>query len=63
MKFFKFNFHFLIRPSIAGHTDGPFFCDKSLPFNPRKIDWLLGRLEEYWPNLYTDTPLESFWYT
>lgn len=49
-------------PSIAGRTDGPFFCNKTLPFNPRKLDWLLSRLEEYWPNLYTDTPLESFWY-
>lgn len=48
-------------PSIAGRTDGPFFCDKELPFDPRKLDWLLGRLEEFWPNLYTDTPLESFW--
>jgi ribonuclease T2 len=48
-------------PSIAGKTNGPFFCDKSLPFNPRKLDWILGRLEEFWPNLYTDTPLESFW--
>ena len=48
-------------PSVAGSHDGPFFCNKSLPFDPRKLDWLLPRLEEYWPNLYTDTPLESFW--
>lgn len=48
-------------PSIVGRHDGPFYCNKTLPFNPRKLDWILGRLEEYWPNLYTDTPLESFW--
>lgn len=48
-------------PSIAGKKNGPFNCDSSRPFNPRKLDWILGRLEEFWPNLYTDTPLESFW--
>ncbi len=59
----KNRFFVLTRPSIAGRADGPFFCNKELPFDPRNLDWLLGRLEEYWPNLYTDTPLESFWYT
>merc|ERR1719215_740485 len=26
-------------PSIKAKTDGPFFCNKSLPFDPKKLDW------------------------
>jgi len=48
-------------PSIKAKTDGPFFCNKSLPFDPKKLDWIMPRLEEFWPNLYTDTPFLSFW--
>lgn len=47
-------------PSIKSEI-GPQFCNRSLPFNFDNIKWLLPQLLEYWPNLYTNTPLESFW--
>lgn len=40
---------------------GPNFCNASLPFNPNAIQPILGLLLKYWPNLYTDTQIESFW--
>jgi ribonuclease I len=40
---------------------GPENCNASVPFDFNKIKWLLPILLEYWPNLYTDTPLASFW--
>lgn len=46
-------------PSIRSHM-GPQFCQK-IPFNFNNIKWLLPQLLEFWPNLYTDTPLDSFW--
>lgn len=51
---------FLIRPSIKSEI-GPVFCNKSLPFNYNLIKWLVPRLLEFWPNLYTNTPMDSFW--
>lgn len=47
-------------PSIKSEI-GPSFCNKSLPFNYNLIKWLVPQLLEFWPNLYTNTPLESFW--
>ena len=47
-------------PSIKSEI-GPAFCNKTLPFNFNAIKWLLPELLEFWPNLYTNTPLESFW--
>lgn len=46
-------------PSIKTEI-GPAFCRK-IPFNSKAIEWLLPQLLEFWPNLYTDTPLDSFW--
>jgi ribonuclease T2 len=46
-------------PSIKSEI-GPAFCQK-IPFNFDSIKWLLPNLLEFWPNLYTDTPLSSFW--
>jgi ribonuclease T2 len=40
---------------------GPSFCNKSMPFNFNSIKHLLPMLLEFWPNLYTNTPLDSFW--
>lgn len=48
-------------PSIKTEI-GPSFCNKTLPFNFNSIKWLLPSLLEFWPNLYTNTALESFWY-
>lgn len=47
-------------PTIAG-TMEPSFCDKSSPFNFDNIKWLLPSLNEFWPNLYANTPIDSFW--
>jgi len=47
-------------PSIKTEI-GPAFCNKSLPFNFDSIKWLLPRMLKFWPNLYTNTPLDSFW--
>ncbi|RMZ98041.1 ribonuclease Oy [Brachionus plicatilis] len=47
-------------PSIKTEI-GPQYCNKSLPFDFDRIKWLLPELLEFWPNLYTNTPLESFW--
>lgn len=43
------------------HKIGPSFCNKTMPFDFNRIKWLLPRLLEFWPNLYTDSPLDSFW--
>jgi hypothetical protein len=40
---------------------GPAYCNKSVPFNFNSIKHLLPLLLEFWPNLYTNTPLDSFW--
>ena len=48
------------RPSDFDHM-GPMFCNKSMGFDFDKIKWLLPRLNKYWPNLYTNTPTDSFW--
>jgi len=53
-------FLFCSRPSIKTEI-GPQYCNKSLPFNFNTIKPLLPLLLEFWPNLYTNTPLESFW--
>lgn len=50
---------FYSRPSIKTII-GPAFC-KKIPFDFNSIKWLLPELLEYWPNLYTDTSLDSFW--
>lgn len=47
-------------PSIKTEI-GPQYCNKSLPFDFERIKWLLPDLLQFWPNLYTNTPLESFW--
>lgn len=47
-------------PSVKGEM-GPSFCDRSYPFDMNKINWLASSLEEYWPNLYTNTEADSFW--
>lgn len=47
-------------PSDFDHM-GPMFCNKSMGFDFDKIKWLLPRLNKYWPNLYTNTPTDSFW--
>ncbi|CAF1081389.1 unnamed protein product [Brachionus calyciflorus] len=47
-------------PSIKTEI-GPSFCNKSVPFDFGTVKWLLPELLQYWPNLYTNTPLESFW--
>jgi len=47
-------------PSIKTEI-GPAFCNRSLPFNFDSIKWLLPQLLKFWPNLYTNTPLDSFW--
>jgi ribonuclease I len=43
------------------HKMGPLYCNKTLPFDFNRIKWLLPQLLEFWPNLYTDSPLDSFW--
>lgn len=47
-------------PSL-GDTKGPLECNKSWPFDFSKIASLQSQLMIYWPNLYNDTPLNSFW--
>lgn len=39
----------------------PSFCNKTDKFRPDLIQPIVADLEKYWPNLYTDTPLNSFW--
>lgn len=39
----------------------PTFCDESYPFDYNSIKWLVPLLLEFWPNLYTNTPIDSFW--
>lgn len=48
-------------PTQNDHPMEPTFCDKANEFDFSKIKWLLPRLERYWPNLYNNTPLDSFW--
>ena len=48
-------------PSIKTEI-GPAYCDKTRPFNFKSIEWLLPQLLKFWPNLYTNTPPDSFWY-
>jgi ribonuclease T2 len=47
-------------PSIKSEI-GPQFCNRSMPFDFNTIKWMLPRLIAFWPNLYTNTPLASFW--
>jgi ribonuclease T2 len=44
-----------------GASEGPFFCNKSAKFDPDKIKTIVDELEQYWPNLYADSPLDAFW--
>lgn len=39
----------------------PSFCNKTDKFRPELIESIVPMLEQYWPNLYSDTPLDSFW--
>ena len=48
------------RPSENGRI-GPSFCNKSLPFDFSKLKPIEAELLKYWPNLYTDTAMDSFW--
>jgi ribonuclease T2 len=47
-------------PSIKSEI-GPQFCNKTMPFNFNLVKPILDRLLRFWPNLYTNTPLASFW--
>jgi ribonuclease T2 len=47
-------------PSLRGKI-GPESCNRTLPFDYNKIKWLVPELLEFWPNLYTNTAMDSFW--
>ena len=53
-------FLIILRPSIRDEM-GPTFCNRSLPFDFDSITWILPRMLKYWPNLYTESALDSFW--
>lgn len=40
---------------------GPNYCNNSAKFNPDALQPILGRMLKYWPNMYTDTPMNDFW--
>lgn len=39
----------------------PSFCNNSWPFNPQSLKTILQALEVKWPNIYANTPENSFW--
>ncbi|XP_070577132.1 ribonuclease Oy-like [Ptychodera flava] len=47
-------------PTKSG-TEGPNNCNSSWPFNLSEIKDIQPQMEVYWPNLFTDSKLESFW--
>lgn len=49
-----------IWPTKTG-TRGPVYCNKSWCFDERKILDIKPLLLELWPNMFRDTPLDSFW--
>ncbi|XP_064621172.1 ribonuclease Oy-like [Lineus longissimus] len=48
-------------PSKSGTPKGPENCNQSYPFNPSEIQDLLPRMKISWPNLFTDSKVDSFW--
>ncbi|XP_052816511.1 ribonuclease Oy-like isoform X2 [Mya arenaria] len=44
-----------------GTSHGPCKCNSSMKFDFSKIASIKEQLMQYWPNLYNDTKLESFW--
>lgn len=49
-----------IWPSL-GSSQGPEFCNKTAIFDSAKIQSIKDKLEMFWPNLYTESPLYEFW--
>jgi ribonuclease T2 len=49
-----------IWPTKTG-TVGPVNCDKNATWNIDPVDPILSELKEFWPNLESDTPVDSFW--
>lgn len=47
-------------PSL-GETKGPTGCNNSWKFDFSQLANLQNQLNIYWPNLYNDTPVDSFW--
>lgn len=50
-----------IWPTRNGTKDGPFYCNKSMPFNPNEIEPLLPKLNEYWTNVEKETREDGLW--
>jgi len=47
-------------PSTSKSPHQPFFCTKD-KFNPDKVADIKEELEQYWPNLYADSSVDSLW--
>ncbi|CAH1791135.1 unnamed protein product [Owenia fusiformis] len=47
-------------PTHTG-TLGPNYCNNSWHFDEEKLKPLEPMLKQYWPNLFTDTPMTDFW--
>lgn len=50
-----------IWPTRNGTKDGPFYCNKSMPFDKGQIEALLPKLNEFWTNVEKETPEDGLW--
>ncbi|GAB1601467.1 ribonuclease Oy-like isoform X2 [Argonauta hians] len=53
--------HGLWPDTFKEHTEPPFFCNSSWPFDQSKLKDIEDQLDIHWPNLYTHTSKYSFW--
>ena len=48
------------RPTKAG-TEGPFFCNRTWPFDSNKVEALKPQLTRLWPNIHAGDTVDSLW--
>jgi ribonuclease T2 len=47
-------------PTKAG-TEGPFFCNRTWPFDSNKVEALKPQLTRLWPNIHAGDTVDSLW--